>query len=261
VDPKLESKQAAASSLAHINDGCLGRTTLNMFVRCLVTDLQEAGAASTAELIGRLSYMDIKLPRDDVIHVVEHARRRDLVAPLGHAQRADGSEVTEPEWHPTAAGLKLRAPLSKSEATDLGGRFVQWFVMPFWRTVKPVGLATAVGVAAGGLKLGRDDLVVLAIGIFLVLEVLVVTLNPVRTRLFDWLTLAGWPHYARTLEGCWEEYRELRSRRRWRAWLHLNHLWYWRFLGSRAALVNRAAAEHPPSAGRSVAEATAGRAG
>ena len=127
----IENKKAVAFVLStEAGDGHLSEGARDMFVRVLISDLRTRGAASMAELIGRLSYMEIRLPSDDVIHVVEHARRHGLVEPLGHPKRADGSEVPETEWRPTNAGLKQKPALSQADASNREERLMRWFVNP-----------------------------------------------------------------------------------------------------------------------------------
>jgi hypothetical protein len=86
-------------------------TVQSEFDRLLVYDLAERGAASIDELQQREFRFDgVALSRGELVSLVESARRRGLVEPLGHASRASGEEVKATEWAATARGHDLDPP-------------------------------------------------------------------------------------------------------------------------------------------------------
>jgi len=211
-----------------------------MFVSVLVADLREHGAASTSELTERLTYTGIRLPSADAEAIIEYARRHGLVEPLGQLTRADGSEIPATEWRLTEKGLKVLPPLSEADASRHEDRFRRWIVEPLVRFIKPLGLATLVAAAIGATALPVKEVAVLAIGVFALLFWLVVSTSPLRTRVLDWVTLAGWPYYAVTYDACRDQLEELRSRRKLGAVFRLRYMRYWTFTRRRAELINNA---------------------
>jgi hypothetical protein len=249
MDGALERRWAVTRDVIAIKqggDGHLSRAARAMFLRVLVTHLREVGAASTSALPGQLKYMEIELPTDDVMRVVEYARRHDLIEPVGHPQQADGTAIRATEWRPTDSGLKLWPAPSESPANEdmVLRRMGDWF----GRVVKPIGIATVLTAVVGtvltaiaGTIKQPKDLAAWVVGVFGLLTIFAGLVSYLLTRHNDWLVLKGWPHYTRMLERCWDEYRELKSGRRWWAWLRWKHLRYWRFISKRAALINGAA--------------------
>jgi len=211
-----------------------------MFKRVLVWDLIHDGAASTEELEGRVRYMGIVWPPEDIRMVLECARRAGLVAPLGHPERADGTGVTRSEWIATNAGQKLAPPPSADEGRQsdfsLHGFRRMWQRLE--RVARPIGAASVAGALAGLLALTPTQAAQLALFIFLGLITGYVLAEPLLVRVTDWLTLPGWPHYQRTYQAHRSEIDVLRARRKLRARLRKRHLGYWDFIRARAAVLN-----------------------
>ena len=111
--------------------------------------LRDQGAMSTTELAQSPVEVDVlsaPLSTAELEVVLESARRHELVHPLGHTQRADGSEPSQLEWVLTERGRREVSGLG-AWAVGLGSRAGSAL-----RGVAPV--AAALGV--GGLLQGRD---------------------------------------------------------------------------------------------------------
>ena len=77
------------------------------FHRRLMNMLLAHGAMTVDELERRgLHVLDLTLDRDELLAVVDSARRHGLVRPLEHTVKADGSEDAAVEWAPTEEGRK-----------------------------------------------------------------------------------------------------------------------------------------------------------
>jgi len=113
------------------------RATWIHFESRLLTHLRQRGARSVDELVeDPPEVLWLALTREEVEAVVEFARRRGLVYPLGHEKRADG-EHTRDEWILTEKG---------ESATQLGFR---WLRSKAGGVVKIVSLLLALLGALG----------------------------------------------------------------------------------------------------------------
>lgn len=86
-----------------------------VFHRVLLPHLQVQGASSTAEIKRRgLSLFGLALDDDEVVDVLELARRNGLVEPFDQSCDAYDSRINIIEWSPTHRGEKLVAPTGMS---------------------------------------------------------------------------------------------------------------------------------------------------
>jgi hypothetical protein len=106
VGPEVPAKQVVESEFVSWTP-----TVQSEFDRLLVHDLAERGAASIDELQERgFGFDGVALTGCDLVSLVESARRRGLVEPLGHSTRASGEEVKATEWAATDRGRNLAPP-------------------------------------------------------------------------------------------------------------------------------------------------------
>jgi len=209
--------------------------TRRMFERVLVYDLIENGAASTALLQGRLAYTEIPLPNGEATALIEWARQRNLISPLGHSERADGSPITEPEWTPTEIGRKLSPPISYEQ---IRGGALGWRGMK--RVAKWVLLAVGiVGSAAlyTGLHHSVGNVVALLVFVVPLLYVLTDYATTRWARFMDHVVVGGWPHYNALASRRQDQLRQLRSCRKLRAFLRRSHVAFPEYLQMRALVI------------------------
>jgi hypothetical protein len=75
------------------------------FHRALLADLARHGASSLADLKRRRFHvLELALDEQELLAVVDSARRAGLIAPLGQERRPDGGAIEADEWAPTDAG-------------------------------------------------------------------------------------------------------------------------------------------------------------
>jgi hypothetical protein len=217
-------------------------TTREMFLRVLVYDLVKHGAASTPELECRLRYNKIRLTAQEVLALVEWARRTGLIEPTGHPIRADGSPITQSEWTPTAAGRKLPPPLSEESANQgefTTGALRRGFLVRVAPLIKFIGLTTLLAALAGVTKLPSAELVIYSIFLFSFLVIVMYTVvAPLRVRVMDWTVLTLWPRYQTISSSYEKELKQLKERRKCRSLFNLSYVGYWTYIALRAEIIN-----------------------
>jgi hypothetical protein len=218
--------------------------TYEMFSRVLVYDLVRNGAATTGELQERLRFNKIRLIGDEVLVVIERARRAGLIEPLGHPARADGSLVKQSEWTATAGGRDLPPPVS--EETVTGNELLMYSLrhgLPF-RTgslIKLAGLTTVVAVLSGASGFSTSGAVWLGFFLFVGLVTLILITIPIRARGWDWLVVNNWPRYKDVRESNRQKFDELKARKKLRSRFSPTHLRYWDYVSRRADILNQKA--------------------
>ncbi|HWI96630.1 MAG TPA: hypothetical protein VNS60_11245 [Solirubrobacterales bacterium] len=86
-----------------------------VFHRVLLPHLQVQGASSTAEIKRRgISLFGLALNDDEVVDVLELARRNGLVEPFDQSSDAYDNRISAVEWSPTHRGEKLGPPTGMS---------------------------------------------------------------------------------------------------------------------------------------------------
>jgi hypothetical protein len=75
------------------------------FHRALLNELSRNGASSLDDLMRRRFHvLELPLDRQELVAVVDSARRAGLIAPLGQAEDAEGNAIGSVEWAPTDTG-------------------------------------------------------------------------------------------------------------------------------------------------------------
>ena len=146
----------------------------------LVLHLQRNGARSVQQLeMDRLHALFFPLDHDEIVAVVESARCRQLVEPLGHRYRVDDTALPDEEWSLTTHGRnEARLPLSWA-GSQLMGVFGRLAPILFG-VVSALGLSASLAHFVQGITLiGAFGIVFAAI---LAIEVLVLGLMVVRNR-------------------------------------------------------------------------------
>ncbi len=82
-----------------------------VFQQVLIPHLARHGAATSAALVNReIQLFRLGLEDEEVLDLLELARRRALIEPLGQGADAYGETISAVEWTPSASGRALKRP-------------------------------------------------------------------------------------------------------------------------------------------------------